>query len=119
MTETRFPDDGVLAAPLLLTLGDRGSMTAALLSSGVRELLSADKLAALIRGGGWTDFALEALDAVRFLVASPPSRLPPSMDERADPGTSLPESEAMLGRRRCAVFLAYSESNMPGPTDFL
>jgi len=118
ITDARFDDRG-WAAFLLPGLGDRGIPASVFPRSGVR-LLTSEVSTIGTRGGGWTDLALEALDAVRFLVASPPSRLPPSIDERADPGTGLSEFEAMLGRRRCVVrLLAYSGSKTPGPTDFL
>jgi hypothetical protein len=102
--------------------GDRGMLVNDLVRSGVRLIVSAETFVKLTLGGGCIDFALDALDAVKFLVSPPnPNRLPPSMEERADPGTVLSEFEAILGLlARCAVLLAYSVvSKAPGPTDFL
>jgi hypothetical protein len=117
MTDARFADRGW---PEFLTAGrgERGIPPNVFPRSGVRLLTSGASTIGT-RGGGWTDFAFAALEVVRFLEVSPPNRLPPSIDDRAEPGTGLSGFEAMLGRRRCVDLLAWSESKTPGPTDFL
>ena len=81
--------------------------------------MSDEGIAGVSLMGGCTDLAFDALDEVRVLVPSTPSRLPPSIDDRADPATGLSALEAMLGRLLAAVRLANSESSPPGPIDFL
>lgn len=73
-------------------------------------------MAWLVLGGGWTDFALDALDPVELRKASPIiGRDPPSMDARVD--SIPPLSEDTLGLRFRDS--KSPESNKPGPTDFL
>lgn len=94
-----FPEPGAcefLAAPR----GERGNAVDNLLESGVRVLLSTERVDWFIRGGGCTDRALAARDAVRFRDVSGKGREPPSIDERAEVGTPMPPSEAMLGLLR-------------------
>jgi hypothetical protein len=99
MTDTLlFPDPGAcefLAAPR----GERGNVVDILLVSGVR-VLSTERVDWFIRGGGCTDRALAARDAVRFRDVSGKGREPPSTDERADAETPMPPSDAMLGLLR-------------------
>lgn len=125
MAEVRFvPDPGCCWVLTLRILGwgDRGKEIDVLLWSGVRLLLllSAARVAWCNRGGGCTDLALDAREPVRLRVVSPPSRDPPSMDDRLEPGMpDLSESDATLGRRLCAGRFSPSYSYTPGPTDFL
>jgi hypothetical protein len=70
------------------------------------------------RGGGCTDLALEALELVRFLVASPGAT--PSMDVRVESIVPLSEFDTMLGRlTRAGRFPKSAASMTPGPIDFL
>lgn len=77
-----------------------------------------------VRDDCWNERVLEAREPLRFLAASLPllpSRLPPSMDDRAEPAVGRSELEAKLGRRRDVDLprpALYSESSTPGPMDF-
>lgn len=66
------------------------------LCSGVR-LLPRPKCAWLGRGGGCTDFALVALELVRFRVESNQLLEPPSIDVLVEPPEAA--SDNRLGRR--------------------
>lgn len=86
----------------MLGCGDRGNEIDALLWSGVRPILSAVR-DWCNRGWGCTDLALDAPEPVKLRVASPPTRDPPSMDDRVEPvAPGLSETDATLVRRRCA-----------------
>lgn len=76
-----------------------------------------EKLVAAIRGGGCTDLAFVARDAVRFLVSVP---LPPYASSDARPPVSLSEAvDIRLGRLFWAIRAPKSDSVTPGPIDFL
>jgi hypothetical protein len=117
-TDIRFPvEDGL--EPLMVARGDRGKAADALLWSGRREPLSAERVEWF---GACTSFALGAREAVKFLgpVGVPPiPRLPPSRDERVGSGSPLSDAGARLGLRRWVTRLPTSASIAAGAADFL
>jgi hypothetical protein len=97
MTDTLFPEP---EAEALAPRGERGKAVDSLLDSGVRVLLSAERVELFSRAAGCIDRVLAVRDAVRLLEISAKGREPPSTDVLVESAVPLSDSDAMLGLLR-------------------
>jgi hypothetical protein len=97
MTDTLFPEPG---PEPLAPRGDRGNAVDSLFWSGVRVLLSAERVDWFRRAAGCIERVLAVREAVRFREVSRKGREPPSTEVRVESAAPLSDNDAKLGLLR-------------------